>query len=332
MRAWVIEEHGGPDVFKEVELPTPEPGPGEVRIRVAATSVNPVDYKIRSGTAEALCPPKPAVLHGDVAGVVDKVGDEVEAFDVGNEVFGCVGGCGDVQGTLADFVIADSRLLAKCPRSIPLNDCAALPLVTITACEGLEKIGGIREKHLLVHGGTGGVGHIVVQLAKVAGATVSATVSSDDKADLAKQLGTDHAINYILQDVEHYVAELTEGHGFDAVFDTVGGPNIANSVQAAKLNGQIACIQGRGAIDGGQLHMRGVSLHLVFMLIPLLHNIHRERHGAILHTAAKLVDTGDLKPLIDAKRFTFDRIGEAHAHAESGEQIGKVLVVHPDVA
>ena len=101
---------------------------------------------------------------------------------------------------------------------------------------------------------------------------------------------------------------------------------------AAKLNGQVACIQGRGDIDGGLLHVRGASLHLVFMLIPILHDIGRERHGAILTQVAALVDAGDVKPLIDDKRFTFDQIGEAHAFAESGKQVGKVLVVHPDHA
>lgn len=332
MHAWIIEEHGGPEVFKQVEQPTPTPGPGEVRIKVAATSVNPVDYKIRSGAAEALCPPKPAILHGDVSGVIDAVGEGVDRFAVSDAVYGCVGGYGNVQGVLADFAIADSRLIAKAPASIPLQDCAALPLVTITASEGLTKLGDLAGQHLLVHGGTGGVGHAIVQLAKATGATVSATVGSNDKAALAQQLGADHTINYRDESVEQYVERLTDGKGFDAVFDTVGGANIAASVQAVKLNGQVACIQGRGDIDGGLLHMRGTSLHLVFMLIPILHDIGRERHGAIMQHVAKRVDAGDLKPLIDNKRLTFDQIGQAHAYAESGKQVGKVLVVHPDQA
>lgn len=330
MRAWVIEEHGGPEVFKEVELPTPEPGPGEVRIKVAATSVNPVDYKIRSGAAEALCPPKPAVLHGDVSGVVDKVGEGVQGIVEGDTVYGCVGGYGAAQGALADYVIADKQLIAKAPKSIPLEDCAALPLVTITAWEGLLKFGELNNQNLLVHGGTGGVGHMIVQLAKIWHAKVFTTVGTHEKAKLAKQLGASETINYKEETIEQYVDRLTNGKGFDAVFDTVGGANIANSVQATKLNGQVACIQGRGEIDGGQLHVRAVSLHLVFMLIPLLHNIERERHGAILQQAAALVDNEQLKPLIDEKRFSFDQIAEAHAYAESGKQVGKVLVVHPD--
>lgn len=332
MRAWVIEKHGGPEVFKEIALPTPQPGPGEVRIKVAATSVNPVDYKIRSGAAEALCPPKPAVLHGDVSGLIDAIGDGVEGFAVGDAVYGCVGGYGSTPGTLADFVIADRKLIALAPKSIPLTDCAALPLVTLTAWEGLDKLGDLKGKQLLVHGGAGGVGHLVIQLAKTRGAIVYTTTSSAEKADLAKKLGSDHTIDYTQETVEQYVARLTDGRGFDVVFDTIGGANLAKSVQAVKLNGHVACIQGRGEIDGGQLHAKAVSLHLVFMVIPLLHDIGRERHGAILAIASKLVEQGDLKPLIDKKRFTFDQIGEAHAYAASGEQIGKVLVVHPDHA
>jgi NADPH2:quinone reductase len=332
MRAWVIEEHGGPEVFKEIELPTPEPGRGEVRIKVAATSVNPVDYKIRSGAAEALCPDKPAVLHGDVSGVVDAVGEGVDDFMAGQNVYGCVGGYGKTAGVLADYAIADAKLVAHAPKSIPLSDCAALPLVTITAWEGLDKVGELDGKQLLVHGGTGGVGHLVLQLAKVRGAKVATTVSTIEKAKLATELGADAFINYKEQTVEQYVQRITDGEGFDAVFDTIGGENIAASVQAAKLNGDVACIQGRGEIDGGQLHMRAVSLHLVFMLIPILHDLERERHGVIMQQAAALVDEGKLKPLIDDKRFTFEKIGDAHAYAESGKQIGKVLVLHPDHA
>jgi len=328
MKAWVINEFGGPEVFEQVELPTAAPGPGEVRIKVAATSVNPVDYKIRSGAAEALCPERPARLHGDVSGVVDAIGEGVDSFTLGDPVYGCVGGCGSVQGTLADYAIADARLIAHAPKSIPLEEAAALPLVTITAWEGLDKLGIHPNETLLVHGGTGGVGHLVVQLGKARGAIVTATVGSAEKAVLVQQVGADQTVNYKDETVEQYVDRLTQGVGFDAVFDTVGGANISASVQAAKLNGQVACIQGRDSVDGGLLHVRGASLHLVFMLIPLLHDIERERHGRILREAAELVDSDKLKPLIADTRFTFDQISDAHAYAESGRQTGKVLVVN----
>ena len=347
MRAWVIEEHGGPGVFKEVDLPTPEPGPGEVRIKVAATSVNPVDYKIRSGAAEALCPPKPAILHGDVSGVVDRVGEGVTWYKPGDKVYGCIGGCGDRQGTLADYVIAGMTEITQAPRSIPLEDAGALPLVSITAYEGILKTGiyDIDDRtHVLIHGATGGVGHIALQAFKAEGAKVATTVGSEEKADIAKQLGADQVINYKQESVADYTHRLTgrtvetyrnttyKTMGFDIVFDTVGGGNIASSVEAAKFNGQVICIQGRTEIDGGILHSKGISLHLVFMLIPLLHGPDKWHHSQILITVAKHVNDGKIKPLIDTNRFTFDQIADAHAYAESGKQIGKVLVVHPDHA
>lgn len=330
MRAWVIKEHGGPEVFKEVDLPTPTPGPGEVRIKVAATSVNPVDYKIRSGAAEALCPPKPALLHGDVSGVVDAVG-EGGRFEVGDKVYGCIGGCGTKQGVLADYVIA-SRMITKAPESITLVDAAAIPLVAITAWKGWDKIGSLRECNVLVHGGTGGVGHMALQIAAARGKSVCVSVGSDSKAKIAKNLGAYETINYKTETIEQYVERLTYGEGFDVIFDTVGGSNLEASIKAVTLNGRIACIQGRTEIDGGLLHAKGISLHLVFMLIPLLYNKGRGLHKYILGEVAKLVDEGKIKPLIDDKRFTFDQIGDAHAYAESGKQVGKVLVVHPDFA
>ncbi|MEM9345130.1 MAG: zinc-binding dehydrogenase [Planctomycetota bacterium] len=347
MRAWVIEEHGGPEVFKEIELPTPEPGPGEVRIKVAATSVNPVDYKIRSGAAEALCPPKPAVLHGDVSGTIDELGAGVRGYKIGDEVFGCVGGCGSLQGTLADYVIADLKQIQRAPRSIPLVKAAALPLVSITAYEGLVKadIDNLDERtFVLVHGGTGGVGHMAIQAFKAEGAVVATTVGSNEKAAIAKELGADYVINYKEENVEQYTERLTssEWHqhmgkklyklGFDIVFDTVGGTNIPASIEAVRPNGQVICIQGRTEIDGGLLHAKGVSLHLVFMLIPLIYCTTGLFHANLLATVRRHVDDGKIKPLIDPKRFTFDQIAEAHAYAESGKQVGKVLVVHPDYA
>lgn len=331
MRAWIIEQHGGPEVFQEIELPTPEPGPGEVRIKVAATSVNPVDYKIRSGAAEALCPPKPAILHGDVSGIIDAVGEGVRDWKVDHSVFGCVGGVEGTQGTLSEYVIADKDLIAHAPKSLALVDAAALPLVYLTAYEGLCEL-NLQGAHLLVHGGTGGVGHVALQLAKAWDAEVSVTVSSNEKANIAKRLGADHVINYKSESIEAYTERLTLGVGFDVVFDTVGGEHITKSIEAVKYNGSIVCTQSRGNIDGSLLHAKGVKFIAVFMLIPLLYGIHREVHGEALQGLSDMMSFEEIKPLIDDKRFTFDQIGEAHAYAESGKQLGKVLVVHPDHA
>ena len=326
MRAFVIDSFGGPDVFRVAELPRPEPGRGEVLIRVAATSVNPVDYKIRAGAVAAIAPPFPAILHGDVAGTVAAAGEGVSGLAAGDEVYGCVGGVGKVQGVLADFAVADARLLARRPRAIAMAAAAALPLVAITAWEGLDKAGAVDGRRVLVHGGTGGVGHLAVQLAKARGAEVTATCGSAEKARLAGELGADHVVDYREETVEDYVGRLTGGRGFDVVFDTVGGENLQRSLAAARWNGSVVNIQARGRHDLGLAHLRGLSIHVVFMLIPLLHDVGRERHGRILAEVAELVDAGRLRPLVDPGEFTFERIGEAHAHAESGAATGKVVV------
>ena len=166
MKAMVIEEFGGPDVFVEREVDTPEPDEGQVRIRVVASSVNPLETKIRSGLVKT-GPAMPAILNGDVSGVVDKVGPGVAGFAEGDEVFGCAGGVGGWQGALADFMIADVRLLGKRTPAmeLPLADCAALPLVFLTAWSALVDRAGIQPgEHVLIHAGTGGVGnqHAVV--------------------------------------------------------------------------------------------------------------------------------------------------------------------------
>lgn len=327
MRAWVIESFGGPETFHRAELPRPEPGPGEVSIRVAATSVNPVDCKVRRGEIPGLSPAFPAVLHGDVAGTVEAVGAGVEGLEPGDEVYGCVGGYGPTPGVLAELAVADARLIARKPRSLPLADAAALPLVALTAAEGYWKAPVGAGDRVLVHGGTGGVGHLALQLAKARGATVTATCGSPVKLEIAASLGADHTVNHREEEPESYVGRLTGGKGFDVVFDTVGGEVLERSLSAAKLNGTVVTVLARGTHDLAAAHARAVSLAVVFMLIPILHGVERERHGAVLAEIADLVDAGRLRPLIDERRFGFDDIGEAHRHLESGRAVGKVLVV-----
>jgi NADPH2:quinone reductase len=327
MKAQVITHFGDTSVFETQELPIPELKPGYVLIRVAATSVNPVDYKIRSGRYQAMVSAFPAVLHGDVAGVVEAVASDVSAFKVGDEVFGCAGGIKTENGALAEYMLADARLIAKKPKSLSMAEAAALPLVSITAWEGLFVKTTLKpNQKILIHAGTGGVGHIAIQLAKWAGAEVYTTISSEDKAALAKSLGAKETINYREESVQDYVARLTNNKGFDVVFDTVGGENIDKSIAAIALNGHILTIQANSTHDLAPLHAKAGSLHVVFMLIPLIYNLHRERHGEILKRIATIVDEGSLKPLLDPHTFSFEEVGNAHALLESGKAIGKVVV------
>ena len=326
MNAYVINRFGGPEVFEKVSIPRPEPKAGEVLIRVKATSVNPVDYKIRSGVLGVLGPKFPAVLHGDVAGVVEAVGSAVTAFKKGDEVYGCIGGVGARYGALAEYTIAESAMLAKKPSRLTMKEAASLPLVSITAFEALIDRAGVGSgHHVLVYGGTGGVGHVALQIAKAFGARVATTVSSEKKAEIAKSLGADDVANYKAESVANYVARLTDGRGFDVVFDTIGDGNLKVAADAARLNGHVVTILGPNA-PMMDFYLKGLNLHFVLMLIPLLHGVGVKRHGEILTKVAELVDQGKIKPVVDPKVFTLDQVGAAHEYASSGEQIGKVVI------
>ena len=326
MRAQIIRSFGEPNVLEPADLPDPVPAAGEVLVRIAATSVNPVDWKLRRH-GPVIAPSLPAVLGCDVAGTVVAVGADVTDFRPGDAVYGCAGGVQGVSGgAYAEMIAADTRLLAAAPSSIPLRDAAALPLVVITAWEGLERAGVGRGTTLLVHGGTGGVGHVAVQLAKVRGAHVTATVSTTEKADRARELGADEIVNYRDEPVAAYVQRLTHGRGFDVVLDATGGSDLATSFGAAKLNGQVVSIVSSYDADLTPMHNKGLSLHVVFMLIPMLHNVGREAHGAILRQAAHLVDTGRLRPLIDPERFALAELAAAHTKLEEGRAVGKIVI------
>lgn len=336
MNAWVIDDFGGPDVFERREVPAPEVQPGHVLVRVAATSVNPIDYKIRSGAAAAFAPEgRPAVLHGDVAGTVAAVGEGAgERFSEGDAVYACAGGFrGAPHGALADVMLADADLVAPAPPALSVAEAAALPLVTLTAWEALVDKAAVGEgDRVLVHGATGGVGHVALQLAKARGAEVTVTASSAEKLQRGSDLGADHGVNYEEEAVASYKARLTDGQGFDVVFDTVGGDNIERCVEAAALNGAVASIAAREEHDLLPVYTKGLTLHTVLMLIPMMHGVGRARHGEILREAARLAGDGALRPLLDERRFTFDDIGAAHARAASGEHLGKVVALHPGAA
>ncbi|MEB3102120.1 zinc-dependent alcohol dehydrogenase family protein [Ferviditalea candida] len=330
MKAIVIDQFGGPDVFRQTELPDPEPIPGHIVIRAAATSVNPIDYKVRNGFVPAFAPAFPAVLHGDIAGVVEAVGPGVTKFKPGDEVYACAGGfTGLPGGALAEYMLADEALAALKPKTLSMSETAALPLVSITAWEALFDRAQLHKgQHVLVHAGAGGVGHIALQLAKWAGARVAATVSDERKAEIAKNFGADEIIMYRREGVSEYVDRLTGSKGFDIVFDTVGGENLDRSFEAAREGGTVVNIAARSTHNLAPMHQKALSLHVVLMLLTMIRNRDRQKHGDILARIAALADEGRIKPLIDERRFHITEAGEAHAYAESGRAVGKVVISH----
>jgi len=327
MKAMIINEFGASDVFTVADINKPIVKAGHVVVKVAASSINTVDTMIRQ-MGEALgplAPALPAVLGMDFAGTIEEIGKGVTGFAIGDEIYGCAGGLGELQGALAEFMLADVKLIAHKPKSISMREAAALPLVGITAYEGLIRAGVSQGKKVLVHGGSGGVGHVALQIANYLGADVYSTGGGDVQTALIEKLGAT-AINYKTETVADYVEKHTQGAGFDVVYDSIGGANLNNSFDAAALNGQVATTVSMVELDLTTAHFKGLSLHVVFMLIPMLHDHKREKHGEILTTLAEIVDAGKLIPVLDETAFDFTNIAKAHDRLASGQAMGKVVV------
>ncbi|CCQ65312.1 Bifunctional protein: zinc-containing alcohol dehydrogenase; quinone oxidoreductase (NADPH:quinone reductase); Similar to arginate lyase [Crocosphaera watsonii WH 0402] len=326
MKAMVIKSYGENADFEPVEIEKPQVKVGYVLVKIAASSVNTVDTMIRKmGKDLPLSPDTPAILGMDFAGTVEAVGEGVSTYSIGDEVYGCAGGLADLPGTLADYIVADANLIAHKPKNLSMGEAAALPLVAITAYEGLTRAGIKQGQKVLVHGGSGGVGHVALQLAKHFGADVYSTGGDDKQLALIKQLGAT-GINYKTESVEQYVSKHTDGTGFDLVFDSVGGANMLNSFEAAALNGQVASTVSMCELDLTLAHFKGLSLHVVFMLIPMLHNFKREKHGEILRNLSQIVESGGLRPVLDEEKYSLEQVAQAYARLESRQAIGKVVV------
>lgn len=324
MRALVVEASNGPFVSTQIALPTV--AAGQVLVEIVASGVNPLDTKIRAGSAAHAKHQLPAVLGMDLAGVVVGVGAGVERFRVGDEVYGLTGGVGGLQGTLAEFAAVDADLLAHKPANLSMCEAAALPLITITAWEGLVDRARTRPgQKVLVHGGAGGVGHVAVQIAVALGAEVFAT-ALPDQFETVKRFGAT-PIDFTSTTVEEYVAKHTGGEGFDVIYDTVGGQVLDASFAAVRpYVGHVVSCLGWGEHKLAPLSFRSATYSGVFTLTPMLTGKGRQNHGHILREAAGLVESGKLSPLMDARRFNLDSAQDAHDLVAAGRAMGKLVV------
>jgi len=323
MKAAILERHDGP--FRHADIARPTPGPGQVLVRIKASGINPLDLKIRAGKAEHARQPLPAVLGIDLAGVVESVGEGVSAWRPGDEVYGMTGGVGGVQGSLAQYAAVDASLLARKPAHFSMREAASMPLVFITAWEGLVDRAKVHAgQTVLVQGGSGGVGHAVIQLALAMGAKVFATASAAH-AELIRSWGAT-PIDYRSTSVDAYVAEHTQGRGFDIVYDTAGGESLDASFKAVARFGHVVSSLGWGTHALAPLSFRAATYSGVFTLLPLLTGEGKEHHGEILHGVATLAEAGKIAPRVDRRRFDLDTVADAHALVESREAEGKVVV------
>jgi NADPH:quinone reductase len=323
MQALVLNRYNGP--LELTQIPRPSVQPGQVLVRIKASGLNPLDTKIRAGSAAHARHPLPLVLGIDMAGVVEAVGQGVAQFKVGDEVYGMTGGVGGIQGSLAQFAAVDARLIALKPSNLSMKEAAALPLSFITSYRGIVDRAQLKAgQTVLVQGGAGGVGHVSVQLAQASGARVFATVSKGD-AELMASYGAT-AIDYREHSVDQYVQEYTDGEGFDLVADTVGGATLDASFSAVKQFGHVVSALGWGTHALAPLSFREATYSGVFTLSALLTGKHREHHGEMLQVATRLVEAGKLLPRVDPRGFDLASADLAYQAIAAGTTKGKIVV------
>jgi NADPH:quinone reductase len=329
MRAMVIREHGGPDVLRLEEIPTPELRETDVLVEVHATSVNPVDTKVRqrSGGREF-----PITLGYDVSGVVVSCGPRAKMWQPGDEIFATANLFRN--GANAELVALDGRSAARKPRSVDHVTAAVLPLVSQTAWEALHLRARIQPgQTVLIHAGAGGVGHIAVQLAKLHGCRVITTAGRPESIEFCRDvLRADEVIDYRSTNAVERIKDMTSGKGLPVVLDTVGGDVFLQSIDCAAVNGQVVTILGASAstADRGQsLLYRNITVHYEFMGIPTAYEIEPERPGQILSGIARLVDAGLLHPKV-SHVFSLERVADGHRQVETSRTVGKVgIAVRP---
>ena len=326
MRAAVLHTYGGPDALNIEQRPEPALRDTDILVEVHATSVNPVDTKVRQsggGGGRTL----PLILGYDVSGVVVRCGSSVKQWNVGDEIFAAPNLFRD--GANAEYVAIDARSAARKPTTVDHATAASLPLVSQTAWEALHLRARIQPgQTVLIHAGAGGVGHIAVQLARLHGCRVITTAGRDESIAFCRDvLHADEVIDYRRDDFVERTRQLTNGKGVPVVIDTVGGEVFQKSLDCASVNGQVVTILGSSTGDRGRgLLYKNVTVHYEFMGIPTAHELDPERPGQILTGMARLVDAGLLTPRV-SQRLPLEKVAEGHRQVETGRTIGKVVIV-----
>ena len=307
MKAAQINNYGGSDVIEINEISKPIPKEGQILVEVYASSVNPIDYKIRLGYLKGAIKSLPITLGTDFAGVVEEVGSGVSEFKVGDEVYGNAIILGGGSGTLAEFTAANIGNTALKPKTLNFVASAALPLAAASALQAIEEHIQIKEgQKILIQGGAGGIGSLAIQLAKMHGAYVAAT-TSPETLDFVKSLGAELIIDYKTEDFTKIIKD------YDAVFDATAGEVAEKSLQVLKKGGIIVSMSGQ--FDQAEVEKYGVTT------ITQQTNTNAQK----LRRIAGLVDTGKLKAEVD-KVFSLDQVRQAFDYLEKEHPKGKVVV------
>lgn len=323
MRAVVNQEFGGPDVLTVEEVSDVSPAPDEVLIRVAGAGVNRADILQREGHYP---PPDGAsqILGLECSGQVEQLGDEVDGFEVGDEVCALLPG-----GGYAELVTVTANHVLRRPHGVGLTEAAALPETACTVWSNVFMLGALSPTEtLLVHGGTSGIGTMAIPLAKLLGAQVITTAGTDEKVARCRELGADVAINYRTQDFVAEVADATDGAGANVILDIVGASYLPRNVEALATEGRLVVIglQGgrRGELDLAQLLAKRAGVFASGLRYrPALEKA--TVVDSVREHVWPLLDDGHLSPVIH-DILPFEEAGQAHRIMEASEHIGKLVL------
>lgn len=312
------------EVLALEEIEAPSAGPGEVRVKLSWSGVNPSDVKTRAGVrSKTLAFPR-IVPHSDGAGVIDQVGEGIDPELIGQRVWIWNAAWGRSEGTAAQFVTLPARQAVPLPDNTPDDVGACLGIPALTAWHAVHVDGGVANKRVLVAGGAGAVGNYAVQMARLAGATqVIATVSSDEKAALAKAAGADAIINYKTQDLVPAVLDLTGGHGVDRIMEVDFGANAARDIAMLRTEGDIVAY-GSGMPEIAVPFFPSIvkNIRLRFFIV---YNLSPSDRATALAGLTALLEDGALMHNI-AARLPLERIAEAHELVESGKVVGNIVL------
>jgi len=312
MKAYVLNEAGAVESLVLKEIEKPEIKADEVLIETKAISINPVDVKVRlvdevltmiMGTED-----RPVILGWDIAGTVADVGEEVSGFKIGDKVFGMVNFPGQGKA-YAEYVASPADHIAIMPEKVSFEEAAATTLAALTALQVLQPRVK-RGDRILIHAGSGGVGHFAIQMAKGLGAHVIATSSAKNR-DFVMSLGADEHIDYREQKFEEVLSNI------DFVLDGMGGEVLENSLKVVKDGGKIVSLPTHEFPEDLQLEADRRKVELEFVLV--------QSNGKDMNTLKGMLEVDELKPHV-SKIFPFENMADAHVQIESGRTVGKVIV------
>jgi len=321
MKAIQIKETGGPEQLQLVDIPNPQPGPKDALVKIAASGVNFIDVYFRIGLYKA---DLPVVLGMEAAGVVEDVGKEVTEVRPGDRVAYAM-----ARGSYAEYAVVPAWQLVKIPDGIGLNSAAAAMLQGMTAHYLTHSTFQLKAGDTcLVHAAAGGAGRLIVQMAKMRGARVLGTTSTDAKAAIARQAGIDEIIFYTKQDFETEVKRLTSGRGVDVIYDSVGAPTYMQGLNCLRQRGMMVLFGQSGGkvppIDPTILNTKGS----LFLTRPSLAHYCANREELLWRAGDVLqwVASGKLKLAID-RTYPLAQAAQAHRDLESRATAGKVLLI-----